>query len=405
MTPPPSSPSASDSTDGKCHQWRRILQMPVLAFPFRLFFLSAAFGGALLVPLWMFLLTQGGMDSLALAPLHWHQHEMLGGFLNAAIAGFLLTAVCNWTGTRPVDGGALLALWLLWLAGRLAMMFGGFWPILASIVDLSFLPLLAWLAGTRIWHARQYRQLILMGVLAACWVLDLLFHLSGSPHYLQALVVLAAVLILIIGGRITPAFTRNWLQARGRDSAQVRTPSWATPVGLVLALAVAVLVALNIHGALLGGLALAAAAMVLLRLFGWAPWQIRDEPLLWILHLGHWWVVLGFVLLALAQWHWVAPTAWLHALGAGAMGTTIMGVMTRVAMGHTGRTMALPTGGIVLYALVLLAGVLRVVTALGWLPWGLGVGWSAGLWSLSFAGFLLLYWQVLTRSRVDGKPG
>ena len=152
-------------------------------------------------------------------------------------------------------------------------------------------------------------------------------------------------------------------------------------------------------------LALAAAAMALLRLAGWSSWQIRDEPLLWILHLGHVWVVLGFVLLALSQWHWVAATSWLHALGAGAMGTTIMGVMTRVAVGHTGRAMALPPGGILLYALVLAAGGLRVLAALGWLPWLSGVWLSAGLWSLAFAGFLLLYGSVLTGPRVDGKPG
>lgn len=400
---PPESPSHSSSTEAR--QVARGLQVPVLAFPFRLFFLSAALVAALLVPLWLFVLTQGGMSHLALAPLHWHQHEMLAGFLNAAIAGFLLTAVCNWTGARPVAGGPLLAVWLLWLAGRLAMMFGGAWPLLATVIDLAFLPLLAWLAGIRIWHARQYRQLILMMVLAACWGLDLLFHLSASPRYLHALVVLAAVLILIIGGRITPAFTRNWLQARGRDSTRVRTIPWMTPVGLGAALAVAVLVALNMQGVVLAVLAFVAAAMALLRLAGWSSWQIRDEPLLWILHLGHVWVVLGFVLLALAQWHWVAPTSWLHALGAGAMGTTIMGVMTRVAVGHTGRAMALPPGGILLYALVLTAGGLRVLAALGWLPWLSGVWLSAGLWSLAFAGFLLLYGPVLTRPRVDGKPG
>lgn len=402
MAPPD---STSDTPDAQARQSPRGLQAPLFAFPFRLFFLSAALIAAVLVPLWVFLLTRGGLDNLALPPMLWHQHEMLAGFLNAAIAGFLLTAVCNWTGARPVAGGRLLAVWLLWLAGRLAMTFAGTWPMAASVIDLAFMPVLAWLAGIRIWHARQYRQLVLMMVLAFCWVLDLLFHLSGSPHYLHALVVLAAVLILIIGGRITPAFTRNWLQARGRDSARVRTIPWMTPVGLGLALMVAVLVALDIKGTLLAVLALAAALMASLRLAGWSSWQIRDEPLLWILHLGHVWVVLGLVLLALAQWHWVAPTSWLHALGAGAMGTTIMGVMTRVAVGHTGRAVALPPGGILLYALVLTAGGLRVLTALGWLPWLSGVWLSAGLWSLAFAGFLLLYGPVLTRPRVDGKPG
>ena len=359
------SDSTSDTPDAQARQSPRGLQAPLFAFPFRLFFLSAALIAAVLVPLWVFLLTRGGLDNLALPPMLWHQHEML--------AGFLLTAVCNWTGARPVAGGRLLAVWLLWLAGRLAMTFAGTWPMAASVIDLAFMPVLAWLAGIRIWHARQYRQLVLMMVLAFCWVLDLLFHLSGSPHYLHALVVLAAVLILIIGGRIT--------------------------------LMVAVLVALDIKGTLLAVLALAAALMASLRLAGWSSWQIRDEPLLWILHLGHVWVVLGFVLLALAQWHWVAPTSWLHALGASAMGTTIMGVMTRVAVGHTGRAMALPPGGILLYALVLTAGGLRVLTALGWLPWLSGVWLSAGLWSLAFAGFLLLYGPVLTRPRVDGKPG
>ena len=154
---------------------------PLLAFPFRLFFISSALAGAILIPSWLWVWTSG-WRGLALAPLAWHQHEMLFGFVNAAVAGFLLTAVCNWTGTRPLSGWRLLGLWCLWLAGRLGMAFGADVPALATVVDLAFLPVVAASVGLRVWHARQRRQAVLVLVMATLWGLDLLCRGAGETR-------------------------------------------------------------------------------------------------------------------------------------------------------------------------------------------------------------------------------
>lgn len=378
----------------------------LFAFPFRIFFLSAALAGGLLVPVWLAWLQGGAGSQLAAMPtLFWHQHEMAVGFLDAAIAGFLLTAVCNWTGTAPVAGKRLLLMWLVWLAGRLAMLLGGSWGIWASVVDLAFMPLVMVAAGWRVWSARQRRQLLLMVVLAALWLMDLAFHVSGSPHFIQSRLVLAGMLILIIGGRITPAFTANWLRANGGDPAALRQSATLDQVGMALMALVLLMVASGVSGALLAMAALLAALVLLARLSGWGLWQVRREPLLWILHAGQGWIAVALVLLALAQWHWVAPTAWLHALGAGAIGTMIIGVMTRVAMGHTGRPLMLLPGALWCYWLMLLAGLVRVFTALGVVPWQAGI-WISGLaWTLSLLWFAVRYFPVLASRRADGKPG
>lgn len=379
---------------------------PVLAFPFRPFFLSSALAAAALVPLWLWIWTHG-QGTLALPPLSWHQHEVLAGFLNAAVAGFLMTAVCNWTGTQPLAGRRLLALWALWFAARVAMAFGGSAgaPV-AVALDLAFLPLVALDVGARVWRARQRRQAMILVILAAFWGLDLAFHWSGDTRYLHALVMLAALLILVIGGRITPAFTANWLRIHGDDPARVvQRPG----MDRAAFLAVAALVVIQASGWrpawLVAGLAMVAALLVTIRVGGWAAWQTRREPLLWILHVGHLWVAVGCLLHGLAALSLVPGSAWLHALGAGAMGTMVLGVMTRVTMGHTGRPLRLLRGGGYAYALILFAGLARVAVALGWLPMMPGLWLSALTWSAAWLIFLIVYGPILMAPRADGKPG
>ncbi|MBM1143764.1 NnrS family protein [Alcanivorax sp. ZXX171] len=375
------------------------------AFPFRPFFLSSALVAALLVPLWLWV-WRHGQSTLALPPLLWHQHEMLAGFLNAAVAGFLLTAVCNWTGTAPLAGWRLAALWLVWLAGRLAMALAGDAAPWAVALDLLFVPLVMLDAGVRIWRARQRRQMIVLLVLLAFWGLDAAFHWRGDPRYLHALVLLGALLILVIGGRITPAFTSNWLRQQGENPALVTVRPWLDRGALIT---VAVLVCLRVAGLTSSpwqaALALLAALLVLARLVGWAGWRTGREPLLWILHLGHLWVVAGLVLLGLAALSLVPGSAWLHALGAGAMGTMVLGVMTRVAVGHTGRPLRLRRGGLTAYLLMLCAGLARVAVALGVMPMMAGLWLAALAWSGAWLVFLGGYGRILLTRRADGRPG
>lgn len=377
----------------------------LFAFPFRIFFLSAALIGAVLVPVWLLFFHHGGGGTLTMPAWLWHQHEMTVGFLNAAIAGFLLTAVCNWTGTPPLAGPALAGLWLLWLAGRLALAFGAGWPLLAAVVDMAFLPVVALIVAQRVWRARQPRQAPLVGVLLLLAGMDLLFHLQHDPRFTRALVLLAATLILVIGGRITPAFTANWLRQHGANPARVRQWPWLDKLGLIAALLVVVLELGTWRGGAAAVIGLLAATLTAIRLWGWAGWLTRREPLLWILHLGHLWVVLGYVLWALAAIGQVAPTAWLHALGAGAIGTMILGVMTRVAMGHTGRPLRLLPGMGWGYGAMLAAGAVRVTVALGGMPPRPGLWLAAVLWTLALGLFVVRYGPLLASPRADGRPG
>ena len=158
----------------------------VLAHPFRIFFLSSAIMAAVLIPLWVYLLTNGLSAQLALPPLLWHQHEMLAAFLYPAIAGFLLTAVCNWTGTPPPARSHLLMLWLVWLAGRLAMGFGQDFEAMAAIVDLAFMPFVACFFCPTVWRAKPERQNILVYRVCLFWLLEFVFHIPHQARFFYA---------------------------------------------------------------------------------------------------------------------------------------------------------------------------------------------------------------------------
>lgn len=378
----------------------------VFAYPFRIFFLSAAALAVLVVPAWLALLMHPAPAPLAFAPLHWHQHEMLFGFLHAAIAGFLLTAVCNWTGTERLHGAPLAALWLVWLLGRVAMAAGAGAPgWLAHGIDLAFLPLVMLDAGRRIWHARQQRQLILLAVLGALWAMELGFHLEPAGPYARGALLAAMLLMLVIGGRITPAFSGNWLRSRGGDPARIEVKPWLERLTLGAVAAVLVTQLVRAPAGIAALAAALAAAASLARLGFWRGWLVRAEPLLWILHLALAWIPVALLLLAAAELGFVPSTAWVHAAGAGAMGALILGVMARVALGHTGRALRLPAGMTAALGLILAAGVARVLTTLQLLPWRAGLALATTLWVAAFALFLLRYVPILVGPRVDGKPG
>ncbi len=385
----------------------------LLAFPFRPFFLLTAFYGALLVGAWGAFLLAGLPLPLGVNPAQWHSHELLFGMVPAAIAGFLLTAICNWTGAPPLRGRALLALVLLWLAGRVAMWFSAMIPLLlVAVVDLAFLPVLAIYAARVLTRAGNRGNLPLAAMIGVLALGNLAMHLgfngvapsAGRIGEILAMDVIA-VIMLVIGGRITPAFTANWLRMSGRDPAVVqrdqRLDAW------VMASALLMVPADLVTGLpWLGGIvALAAASIAGWRLVRWRGWHARAEPLLWILHLGIAWVVIALLIKGVTPFLALPFTAWMHALGAGAMGTLILGVMTRVALGHTGRTLKLPTGGSWIYALVTIAAVMRLVAAFGFGDYRTLISLSAAAWAAAFILFLGLYWSILSRPRADGRPG
>ena len=379
---------------------------------FRPFFLFGALYASVGVPFWI-TVWRGLLPAPGwLWPSAWHAHEMLFGVVAAAIAGFLLTSVPVWTSTTAVSGGPLAALFGLWLAGRLAMAGAGHLPPgLVAAVDLAFLPTLGFFLARALVPARQTRNLGFLGVIALLFLCNAATHAEAlgialrASQALRLAVDLVVVLIVVIGGRITPAFTHNALLREGID-APVRERPWQARAAIAGALGVALadLVAPRTHWS--GALALVAALAVAGRMAGWQTRRTLRDPLLWSLHKGLAWVVVGLALVAVSDLTGrVPPHAGLHALSAGAMGAMVLAVMTRVALGHTGRALVLPSGAVGCYALVHLGALLRVLAAA--FPAAPPALLATGglLWAGAFALYAARYAPILWGPRVDGRPG
>ncbi len=386
----------------------------LLAYPFRPFFILAGLYAIAVVLAWVGFLFGNWPLPLGWSPLQWHSHEMIYGFVSAAIAGFLLTAMCNWTGAPPLRGKGLLALVILWLAGRVAFWFAGWLPgWVVAAVDFTFLPVLAIYAGRVLRRHGNKRNLILVGVLAALALGNLLMHLgfmSGGVQWLklgQGLGLdVITVMIVVIAGRITPAFSANWLKANGGRPERVIQSARVTQWALASILLLAVVTLLPLPFWVEGLAALAAAAVNGLRLYQWAGWRTWREPLLWILHLAYGWIVVALLLRGLGPFlPSLSDSLWQHSLGLGGISTLIIGVMSRVAMGHTGRPLALRPFGRLMYAAIIAATVFRLLAANQWLDYRIGVTVSALAWILAFALFVVLYAPILWQPRADGRPG
>jgi uncharacterized protein involved in response to NO len=389
----------------------------LFAYGFRPFFLLAGLMGALALLAWLGI-WWGVLDMEGTwTGARWHAHEMIYGFALAGVAGFLLTAVPNWTGTPAVAGRPLAGLAGLWLLGRVLMAASAVTPPpTLAIVDLAFLPALGVVVGrplvARALAAKSPRNLVFLLLFAALWTGDLLTHLdaleAATDTAATGLVLGRDTLLLMIGvmgGRIIPAFTRNALRLQG-DETPIRSERWTEWLaqGGLAALLMADLVLGD--GVVVGAVALAAALANLRRLILWQPLRTRAQPILWILHLGYAWLVAGLALTALAELtDWVPGMAAMHALTAGAIGTMLLGVMSRVALGHTGRPLVVSGATVAAYALLFAAASTRVAAPFLptlYLPLVLASGL---LWSAAFALFTAAYLPILTRPRPDGRPG
>lgn len=377
----------------------------LFSYPFRIFFLSLAVWAIVAVLLWVPMVSGKLTLPLALPALHWHQHEMLFGVLSAAIAGFLLTAVCVWTQTDRLHGIGLLALWGVWLLGRLLITFGDALPeALVLGVNLLFLPLVMLDAGQRIWRARQRRQLVILLALALIWFMQIGFLLAAPRPFIDAAMLCALLLMLVIGGRITPAFSIGWMRAQGKDPSRVQSHGWLELLTIISSLLLVLAVGAALSDSVVILLSLLAAAASGLRLLLWRGWLVRAEPLLWILHLSLLWIPLSLLLLAGGRLGWWGATVWLHAAGIGAMGGLILGVIARVCLGHTGRPLQLPSGMVFAFVALHVGALVRVATAMAMVPWQPGVLLSGLCWVLAFALFLWRYWAILISPRFDGAP-
>lgn len=388
-------------------------QSTTLAHPFRPFFLLAGVFGVVTVIAWICFVFGGLSLPLGWSPVHWHSHEMLFGLIPLAIAGFLLTAVCNWTGAAPLHGKALLALIALWFAGRAAMWTASWWPTgVVAVIDMLFMPVVAiYMTRVLLRHGNK-RNLPIAAILILLSIANLMMHvgfISGDMQWLKIGELMALGLItlimVVIGGRIIPLFSINWLRNQGAQEGCVKSFAALDRAALIATLLIIPADFFITLPWLTGTLALIAGTLNALRLIGWSGWRTAREPLLWILHLGYGWIVVALLLKSAAAFNLIAPTAWQHALGVGAMGTLILGVMTRVALGHTGRPLSLPRFGVVIYIAISAAALARVLAALQLLDYRTGLLLAAIGWSLAFATFTLMYWPILTRPRADGRPG
>ncbi len=385
----------------------------LFAYGFRPFFLLAATYGVFSPTAWTIAYLWGLPFPGAEAPTLWHAHEMLFGFAAAAAAGFLLTAVPAWTGTPAPAGTPLVLLSLLWLGGRVVLWVADVLPAgIVAAADLLLIPALLLLVARPVVAAGKIRNvpvLLLVGLLFAGNVLYHAEALGWTADTARPGVLLATyafvLLVVMISGRIIPAFTGNALRAAGSD-IEVRTAPLAQKGAILFTLLALVGNLVALPAPVTGTAALAAAVALVWRMRFWHTAKTLDAPILWILHLAHAWLPIAFLLLGGAKiWAWPTEDAALHALTAGVIGTAIIAVMSRAGLGHTGRPLKAPPAVVAGYLCVTGAALLRVAGAIATdflVPAFVGAG---VLWSLAFALFVVVFIPILVRPRPDGQAG
>ncbi len=379
----------------------------ILNYCFRPFFLGAGIWGTLALPFW--LLSYSGYLELpnTFEDLLWHQHEMLFGFASAAIAGFMLTTIPNWTGHLPVSGWRLALIVALWLAGRMAMLsvplIG---PISATLLDLAFLTTLCFVIAREIISGKNWRNFPMLLLISLFTTGNWLVHaeilglMETADLGIRLSTYILTILVAVIGGRIVPSFTRNWLV---KQKSEIRPE----PAGLFDKVALGALILFVISQVLMPGqplpsiLALLASALHLVRLFRWKGWAVFSEPIMWVQHLGYGWLVFALLLTSLSGLtDYVPASAALHALTTGAFGTMILGVMARASFTFTGRPLKATKGITVIFIAITIAAFVR--TAAPFIPeLYVSLLWISGaFWMLAYGLFTVLFFPILTGPRL-----
>ncbi len=372
---------------------------------FRPFYLVASLFAALSIGLWVAQYA-GWLETPYVSGPMGHAHEMIFGFVLAVVTGFLLTAVRNWTGRPTAAGAPLAALVALWVAGRLLVLAP--WPLAAAAVDTLFPLAVAVAIGIPLLESRNRRNFVFIILMVAFAALDLTGHLSRQGiialperYSVQVALDVIVLIITVIGGRVIPMFTANGV--RGSTPRRNGAIEWLAPASII-ALLTADLVQLPAPA--LAAILAFGAIVQTARVWLWRPWQTLRVPLVWVLHAGYLWIPVHLALRALAEAGVLSSPIANHALTAGAIGLLTLGMMTRTARGHSGRPLAADRWEVAAFALVGFAGIMRVLV-----PWLFGAWYrdavvaSACLWSAAYAIFAIRYWPILTRPRIDGRPG
>ncbi len=370
---------------------------------FRPFFLAASLYVSFVVPLWIFLYSGSLQFEPFTSQVLWHAHEMLYGFTLAVIAGFLLTAVPNWTKTGPVKGTRLAALVCVWLAGRVAMFIPNI-TLLAAMIDLAFIPFLAGALAFPLLKKFKLKNFIFVILLSFLFICNLFIHLSNDLAYIALYFAIFIILqmIVLIGGRVIPLFTFNALRLEGVH-VNIKTPFIINILALIsIPVLIVSIFIVGIEHVLTGYIALVSGIIHFIRLTTWQWQKILHNPLLWILHAGYLWIPLGlFMLFAFVQ-NVLPLQIVLHTFTMGAIGTMTLGMMSRVSLGHTGRVLSLSKYIIPAYFLVICATIIRILGGINSYFYDVSVIISGGMWALGFFIFAIVYAKVLTTPRPDG---
>ena len=388
---------------------QKIFDTPLFGLGFRVFFALAGLSALVLIVLWNAVFKGTLTAANYFSSSNWHAHEMLLGYSVAVIAGFLLTAVKNWTGKPTLTGDKLAGLALLWLYGRILPFYAGLLPdALIAAVDFAFLPVLAYQISLPIMQAKHFKSLVFIGLLLLLTLGNGLIHaeiLGLCQHSawtgIELVVATIIVLILILAGRVFPFFTE-----RGLSGTLIIKNPLLDALAIGSALAVFALQLWAVSGTLLALAAVLAAATNSARVAGWYVQRIWYVPLLWILYLGYGWIILGFVLTALSAYAWVLPSLALHAFTLGGIGVLTLGMMARVSLGHTGRALRASNAMAIAFVLINIAALFRVLAPIALPNWySLLIYGSTLSWLAAFALFMFVYAPILTAPRIDGEAG
>jgi uncharacterized protein involved in response to NO len=381
----------------------------IFSYGFRPFFLGASLWAALSMALWIPFVSGIVVLPTAFDPVSWHAHEFLYGYLGAVIAGFLLTAIPNWTSRPPLIGWPLGLVFLLWVAGRVVMMFSmGLPPFAVAIVDLSLPVAIAVVAGNEILAGKNWRNLIILALLAAFILGNAIFHweaargnFAAHGYGLRIGLGVTVMMIAIIGGRIVPLFTRNWLTRRGGGRLPVLPMQTFDKVALLILLAALIAFVVRPAGTVTALALVLAGAAHTWRLIRWAGDRTVAEPLVWVLHIGYAFIPLGAFGLAgnVLVPDLITPSATQHLWMTGAIGTMTLAVMTRATLGHTGQNLAANAGTLCIYIALLAAVAMRLAAGI-WIDHAMWLYACAGAaWFAAFGGFAVAYGPLLLRTK------
>ena len=385
--------------------------IPLFRLAFRPFFLFAALFSIVALSLWG-LMWFGQLSFLPYGNwFWWHGHEMLFGFVGAVITGFLLTAVQNWTGQLGLRGLPLLALFAVWLLGRIVLLFPGSLPnLLVAIIDISFLPLVAAVMVFFVVRARLWRNMLFVPVLLILATLNGFMHWAAAGNDVllykklsTTVIFLILFLVSLMGGRVIPMFTAN-----GTNTEKTAPIKWLEITSLVSILLMALGTLISLDATAMGFLCLLAFASHLIRTLRWRIWITFRVPLLWSLHIACLFLALGFLQLALFHWGFIDDyVSVLHTLTVGSIGLIILAMITRISLGHTGRSLQIGPVMTLAFTALVAATLARAVWPLlaSVPPFSMVYSVSIAFWVLGFAAFIFAYLPILTKPRVDGRPG